>query len=189
MQQPAISRTLSIVNIGAGAILLSVCSRDLIVVVSVLRRCPRPAHRHWPGRVDMLLAERLLGTPCPTGYRIDSSVRTWLSPVVNYGESTPAWTFSGPARCSLPYSPHVALLPYYRELFLKCFRPFVASWPAPSTSGRSESGRAGISPTELVHLRQGTHNNWVQNRIRPRWPSGDPTGYLPDRSARGDAPQ
>ena len=84
-----------------------------------------------------------------------------------YGESTPAWTFSGPAQCSLPYSPHVALLPYYRELFLKCFRPFVASWPAPSTSGRSESGRVGISPTERVHLRQGTHNNAVENEIRP----------------------
>ena len=84
-----------------------------------------------------------------------------------YGESTPAWTFSGPARCSLPYSPHVALLPYYRELFLKCFRPFVTSWPAPSASGRSESGRVGISPTELVRLHQGTHNNWIENRIRP----------------------
>jgi transposase len=50
---------------------------------------------------------------------------------------------------------------------LKCFRPFVASWPAPSASGRSESGRVGISPTRLVRLRQGTHNNWIENRIRP----------------------
>ncbi len=83
-----------------------------------------------------------------------------------YGESTPASTFSGPARCSLPYSPHVALLPYYRELFLKCFRPFVASWPAPSTSGRSESGRAGISPTELVRLHQGTHNNVCERALK-----------------------
>jgi Transposase IS66 family len=77
-----------------------------------------------------------------------------------YGESTPTRTFSGPAQCSSPYSPHVALLS-------KCFRPFVTSWPAPSASGRSESGRAGISPTELVRLRQGTHNNRVENDIRP----------------------
>ena len=46
-------------------------------------------------------------------------------------------------------------------------RPFVASRPAPSTSGRSESGPAGISPTELVRLHQGTHNNRVENDIRP----------------------
>jgi len=83
-----------------------------------------------------------------------------------YGESAPAWTFSGPAQCSLPYSPHVALLPYYRELFLKCFRPFVASWPAPSASGRSESGRTGISPVGLVCLLQGTHNNFVERQIK-----------------------
>jgi len=50
---------------------------------------------------------------------------------------------------------------------LKCFRPFVASWPAPSASGRSESGRVGITPTELVHLRQGTHNNTAERAIRP----------------------
>ena len=57
--------------------------------------------------------------------------------------------------------------PPYRGVFLKCFRPFVASWPAPSASGRSESGRVGITPTEPVHLRQGTHNNHIENRIRP----------------------
>lgn len=50
---------------------------------------------------------------------------------------------------------------------MKCFRPFVASWSAPSASGRSESGRAGFTPTELVHLRQGTHNNRCENAIRP----------------------
>ena len=48
--------------------------------------------------------------------------------------------------------------PPNRGIFLKCFRPFVASWPAPSASGRSESGRVGIAPTERVHLPQGTHN-------------------------------
>ena len=52
--------------------------------------------------------------------------------------------------------------PPYRGIFLKCFRPFVASWPAPSASGRSESGRVGISPTGLVHLRQGTHNVFIE---------------------------
>ena len=49
---------------------------------------------------------------------------------------------------------------------MKCFRPFVASWPAPSASGRSESGRVGVTPTELVHLRQGTHNNAAERAIR-----------------------
>src|SRR6202034_1949866 len=53
--------------------------------------------------------------------------------------------------------------PPYRGIFLKCFRPFVASWPAPSASGRSESGRVGISPTGLVHLRQGTHNAMAES--------------------------
>lgn len=57
--------------------------------------------------------------------------------------------------------------PPYRERLLKCFRPFVASWPAPSASGRSESGRVGIAPTERVHLSQGTHNNPVERGIRP----------------------
>jgi hypothetical protein len=56
--------------------------------------------------------------------------------------------------------------PPYRGVFLKCFRPFVASWPAPSASGRSESGRVGISPTGLVHLRQGTHNNAAERALR-----------------------
>jgi len=57
--------------------------------------------------------------------------------------------------------------PPYRGIFLKCFRPFVASWPAPSASGRSESGRTGISPVGLVCLRQGTHNNRCENALRP----------------------
>ena len=48
---------------------------------------------------------------------------------------------------------------------MKCFRPFVASWPAPSASGRSESGRVGISPTGLVHLSQGTHNAMAETII------------------------
>jgi len=56
--------------------------------------------------------------------------------------------------------------PPNRGVFLKCFRPFVASWPAPSASGRSESGRVGIAPTELVHLRQGTHNNAAERALR-----------------------
>ncbi len=49
---------------------------------------------------------------------------------------------------------------------MKCFRPFVASWPATSASGRSESGRVGISPTGLVHLSQGTHNVFVERLWR-----------------------
>jgi hypothetical protein len=62
---------------------------------------------------------------------------------------------------------HTHRFPPNRGVFLKCFRPFVASWPAPSASGRSESGRVGLSPTRLVHLRQGTHNNRCENAIRP----------------------
>jgi hypothetical protein len=53
--------------------------------------------------------------------------------------------------------------PPYRGYFSECFRPFVASWPAPSASGRSERGRVGISPTGLVHLRQGTHNAMMES--------------------------
>ncbi len=56
--------------------------------------------------------------------------------------------------------------PPYRGIFLKCFRPFVASWPAPSASGRSESGRVGIAPTGLVYLRQGTHNVFIERLWR-----------------------
>ena len=56
--------------------------------------------------------------------------------------------------------------PPFRGVFLKCFRPFVASWSAPSTSGRSESGRVGISPTGLVHFRQGTHNVFIERLWR-----------------------
>ena len=59
---------------------------------------------------------------------------------------------------------------------MKCFRPFVASWPAPSASGRSESGRVGVSPTGLVHLSQGTHNSFVEAlfrtaKYRPQFPA------------------
>ena len=54
--------------------------------------------------------------------------------------------------------------PPYKGSFLRCFRPFVASWPAPSASGRSESGRVGISPTGLVHLSQGTHNALAESK-------------------------
>ena len=61
---------------------------------------------------------------------------------------------------------HTLHFPPYRGIFLKCFRPFVASWPAPSASGRSESGRMGISPTGLVYLSQGTHNVFVERLWR-----------------------
>ena len=48
--------------------------------------------------------------------------------------------------------------PPYRGIFLKCFRPFVASWPAPSASGRSESGRRfltrGTSVPSSRHTQQ-----------------------------------
>ena len=58
--------------------------------------------------------------------------------------------------CSVftPVTARTPRFPPYRGVFFKCFRPFVASWPAPSASGRSESGRTGISPVGLVRLRQ-----------------------------------
>jgi hypothetical protein len=238
---------------------------------------PPPVRRHWPGCADRLPGARLLCRPCPTGYRIGSSVRTWLSPVMNSAASQPIYAkligsrqsprllplysslirqgpFPPPAlpgligstspsaicpdrlrpsrasrchrhagrrhpsrlpllrisrlahvlsplprrndrvRVSLACPTTAAFLvimasrlpqrsfeactvftlviartlrfPPFRGVFLKCFRPFVASWPAPSASGRSESGRVGISPTGLVRLRQGTHNNRLENRIR-----------------------
>jgi len=49
---------------------------------------------------------------------------------------------------------------------LECFRPFVTSWPAPNASGRSERGRVGIPPTELMHLVQGTHTNHLERALR-----------------------
>ena len=75
--------------------------------------------------------------------------------------------------------------PPYRGIFLKCFRPFVASWPAPSASGRSESGRVGISPTGLVHLRQGTHNALCRkSALHSGAKSVRPKAAAPDRSDR-----
>lgn len=56
--------------------------------------------------------------------------------------------------------------PPERGLFLQCFRPFVASWSAPSASGRSESDRVGFTPTEQGHLRQGAHNNAAERSLR-----------------------
>ena len=50
---------------------------------------PPPARQHWPGCVGTLPGEHLLGKSCPKGCRTDSSVRTWLSPVVNSAASQP----------------------------------------------------------------------------------------------------
>ena len=50
----------------------------------------------------------------------------------------------------------------FRRRLLKCFRPFVTSWPAPSASGRSERGRVGIAPTELLHLHK-AHTTMPRN--------------------------
>ena len=59
------------------------------------------------------------------------------------------------------------MLASYRGHFKQCFSPFVTSWTAPCASGRSESwpGRT-FTDGSTVPL-QGTHNNWVENRIRP----------------------
>jgi transposase len=57
--------------------------------------------------------------------------------------------------------------PPKRGLFKKCFSPFVTSWTAPCASGRSESlpGRTFTDGSIVPY--QGTHNNWVENQIRP----------------------
>lgn len=90
-----------------------------------------------------------------------------------YGGSASTSDLSRPAQCSLTLRPAwpAGLL---RGLFKKCFSPFVTSWTAPCASGRSESwpGRTGLGRSlaftdgSTVPL-QGTHNNWVENQIRP----------------------
>ena len=72
---------------------------------------------------------------------------------------------SGPAQCSLALRPaeSVDLL---RDLFKKCFSPFVTSWPAPCTSGRSASWPGWIR-TNLSNVpSQGTHNNAAERSLR-----------------------
>ncbi len=73
---------------------------------------------------------------------------------------------SRPAQCSLTLRPAepVGLL---RDRFKKCFSPFVTSWTAPCTSGRSESWPGRICTDESNVPLQGTHNNPVENTIRP----------------------
>ncbi len=83
-----------------------------------------------------------------------------------YGESASTTAFRGllsvHSRCG-PHGPLASL----RGLFKQCFSPFVTSWTAPCASGRSASwpGR-NFTDGSIVPL-QGTHNNWVENRIRP----------------------
>lgn len=83
-----------------------------------------------------------------------------------YGESASTTTFRGLLSVHSRCGPH-GLLASYRGLFKQCFSPFVTSWTAPCASGRSESwpGRT-FTDGSTVPL-QGTHNNWVENRIRP----------------------
>lgn len=82
------------------------------------------------------------------------------------GESASTSVISRPAQCSLALRPAepVDLL---RDHFKKCFSPFVTSWTAPCTSGRSESWPGRICTDESNVPLQGTHNNWNENRIRP----------------------
>ncbi len=83
-----------------------------------------------------------------------------------YGGSASTTTFRGLLSVHSRCGPH-GLLASYRGLFKQCFSPFVTSWTAPCASGRSESwpGRT-FTDGSTVPL-QGTHNNWVENRIRP----------------------
>lgn len=101
------------------------------------------------------------------------------------GESASATAFRGLHDVDFRCGPHAHCTPC-RALFLKCFRPFVASWSAPSVSGRSESSRVGISPTKLVHLSQGTHNAFAESlfrtaKYRPEFPHN---GFADLESAR-----
>ena len=48
---------------------------------------PRPASRHWPDCGGTLHGARPLGKSCPIDCRTESSVQTWLSPVVNSAAS------------------------------------------------------------------------------------------------------
>ena len=50
---------------------------------------------------------------------------------------------------------------------MKCFSPFVTSWTAPCASGRSERWPGRISTDGSTVPLQGTHNNPVENAIRP----------------------
>lgn len=64
---------------------------------------------------------------------------------------------------------HVAAWPadLLRDRFKKCFSPFVTSWTAPCTSGRSERWPGRICTDGSTVPLQRTHNNWVEDRIRP----------------------
>jgi hypothetical protein len=58
--------------------------------------------------------------------------------------------------------------PPNRGIFLKCFRPFVASWPAPSASSRSESGRVGMTcwhSSDQLLLRKWSFPGWLLNSV------------------------
>src|SRR4051812_212779 len=75
-----------------------------------------------------------------------------------WGGSASALAVSGPARCSLTLRPARSADPL-QGLFSECFRPFVASWSAPSASGWSESLPAGYRSRGSGAPFQGTPND------------------------------
>src|SRR3954452_25076240 len=78
-----------------------------------------------------------------------------------WGGSASALAVSGPARCSLTLRPARSADPL-QGLFSECFRPFVASWSAPSASGWSESLPAGYRSRGSGAPFQGTPNNQAE---------------------------
>ena len=77
---------------------------------------------------------------------------------------------SRPAQCSLTLRP-AEPADLLRGLFKECFSPFVTSWTAPCASGRSESWPGRICTDQSTVPEQGTHNNRIENLIRP-WAIG-----------------
>src|SRR6185437_12878750 len=144
------------------------------------RRSRQPAGLH-PNRLPLLRISPLACVLSPLPRRIDRVRVSLASPtaaafLVIMASRLPHRHFRGLHGVHSHYSPHATLPSFTEGFFLKCFRPFVTSWPAPSASGRSERGRVGISPTGLVRLRQGTHNNYLEIRSG-RLPRGSAPGY------------
>src|ERR1019366_6634862 len=127
---------------------------------SLQSRChPRPATPHWRGYVDTLRAKRLLGKSYPKGYRTDSSVRTWLSPVMNSAASQPNYAEL------LDSSSISRLLPLYPSLMRQGFFPPPA---LPGLNGNTSpsaicADRSHPSRAERCH--HGCHHDHVQRRL------------------------
>lgn len=72
---------------------------------------------------------------------------------------------SRPARCSFALRP-AGSVDLLRGRFKKCFSPFVTSWTAPCTSGRSESWPGRFCTDVSTVPWQGTPNNLSERSLR-----------------------